>query len=118
MLRGELHNRGSAGRCEACGEIFPCATALAILAVVIAGLAVRAPLARVPENAMKFSVGVMLTSFGIFWGAEGAGARWPGGDAALLAVAPAVLAFSILLVWAFRRTNNAETLELGEGAGA
>ena len=94
------------------------AAALAILAVVIAGLAVRAPLARVPENAMKFSVGVMLTSFGIFWGAEGAGARWPGGDAALLAVAPAVLAFSILLVWAFRRTNNAETLELGEGAGA
>ena len=34
MLRGELHNRGSAGRCEACGEIFPCPTALAILAAV------------------------------------------------------------------------------------
>jgi uncharacterized membrane protein len=94
------------------------AAALAVLAVVTAGLAVRAPLARVPENAMKFSVGVMLTSFGIFWGAEGAGASWPGGDAALLAVVPTVLAFSILLVWAFRRTNDAETLELEEGAGA
>src|SRR5207253_9297625 len=38
------------------------------------GVAVRAPLARVPENAMKFAVGVMLTTFGIFWSAEGAGA--------------------------------------------
>jgi uncharacterized membrane protein len=40
----------------------------------------------VPENAMKFAVGVMLSSFGMFWGAEGAGARWPGGDGALLAI--------------------------------
>ena len=37
---------------------------------------------------MKFAVGVMLTSFGMFWGAEGAGANWPGGDAALLAIIP------------------------------
>jgi uncharacterized membrane protein len=66
------------------------------------GVAVRAPLARVPENAMKFSVGVMLTSFGIFWGAEGAGASWPGGDAALLVVVPTVLGFSLALVRLFR----------------
>ena len=52
----------------------------------------HAPLARVPENAMKFGVGVMLTSFGMFWGAEGAGAHWPGGDAALLAIIPLTLA--------------------------
>ena len=38
----------------------------------------RAPLARVPENSMKFAVGVLLSSFGAFWGAEGAGASWPG----------------------------------------
>ena len=44
-----------------------------------------------PENTMKFAVGVMLTSFGMFWGAEGAGAHWPGGDAALLVVVPSVL---------------------------
>ena len=50
----------------------------AVLVVAIAGIAVRAPLARVPENTMKFAVGIMLTSFGIFWGAEGAGAAWPG----------------------------------------
>jgi uncharacterized membrane protein len=67
------------------------AAALAVLMVVAAGLAARAPLARVPENTMKFAVGVMLSSFGMFWGAEGAGASWPGGDAALLAIIPAML---------------------------
>jgi len=54
-----------------------------VLVVIVAGLAARAPLARVPENAMKFTVGVLLTSFGTFWAAEGAGAAWPGGEAAL-----------------------------------
>lgn len=44
--------------------------ALAVAVVTVAGIAVRAPLARVPENTMKFAVGLMLTSFGIFWGAE------------------------------------------------
>ena len=67
------------------------AAGLAVLLVVLAGVAVRAPLARVPENTMKFAVGVMLTSFGMFWGAEGAGASWPGGEAALLAIVPCVL---------------------------
>jgi len=66
------------------------AAALAITLVVLAGLALRAPLARVPENTMKFAVGVMLTSFGTFWGAEGAGVRWPGNDAALLVLIPVV----------------------------
>jgi len=74
------------------------AAAAAVLLVVAAGILVRAPLDKVPENAMKFGVGVMLTSFGIFWGAEGAGAEWPGGDAALLVVIPAVLIFSLGLV--------------------
>src|SRR5437016_6458197 len=72
--------------------------ALAAVAVVVAvGFAVRAPLARVPENAMKFAVGVMLTSFGVFWSAEGAGAHWPGGDASL----PAVLVFVALVSFGF-----------------
>src|SRR5690348_15263336 len=56
----------------------------AIVVVVGAGVAVRQPLARVPENTMKFAVGALLTSFGMFWGAEGAGAHWPGADAAIL----------------------------------
>jgi len=69
----------------------------ALVLVVAVGAAVRAPLARVPENTMKFAVGVMLTTFGIFWSAEGAGAHWPGSDAAL----PVVLAFVIALSFAF-----------------
>jgi uncharacterized membrane protein len=54
---------------------------------------------------MKFVVGVMLTSFGIFWGAEGAGAAWPGSDAALLAVVPAVAVFALVLVVLLRRAT-------------
>ena len=76
----------------------------AAVVVVLAGIAVQAPLARVPENSMKFIVGVMLTSFGIFWGAEGAGAQWPGADVALLALVPAVAVFALALVAVLRRT--------------
>jgi uncharacterized membrane protein len=72
------------------------AAAAAIVCVTLAGLAARAPLARVPENALKFAVGVMLTSFGSFWGAEGAGASWPGDDAAL----PVLIAFFALVALA------------------
>ena len=82
------------------------AAAVAVLAVVGAGFAVHAPLARVPENTLKFAVGVMLTSFGTFWGAEGAGAHWPGGDAALLVLIPVVLVASLGLVAVFRRRRE------------
>ena len=75
--------------------------AAAVAVVAVTGIAVRAPLAKVPENAMKFAVGIMLTSFGIFWGAEGAGVSWPGQDAALLVVVPVValvsLGYTVLL---------------------
>jgi len=71
------------------------AAAIAAALVAAAGFAARTPLARVPENSMKFAVGVMLSSFGMFWGAEGAGASWPGGDAALLAIVPATLGLSL-----------------------
>src|SRR5436309_4677989 len=79
------------------------AAGVALLVVVAAGFAVHAPLSRVPENTMKFAVGVMLTSFGTFWGAEGAGAHWPAGDAALLAIIPSVLVLSLSLVAVLRR---------------
>ncbi|HEV3382343.1 MAG TPA: hypothetical protein VG142_15370 [Trebonia sp.] len=62
----------------------------AIVVVIVTGIAVKAPLTKVPENWMKFCVGVMLTSFGTFWGAEGAGVKWPGNDAALLVLVPVV----------------------------
>jgi uncharacterized membrane protein len=64
--------------------------AAAVVVVTLTGIAVRAPLAKVPENWMKFAVGIMLTSFGTFWGAEGAGVAWPGNDAALLLLVPVV----------------------------
>jgi uncharacterized membrane protein len=73
------------------------AAGLAVLLVIAVGAAARAPLAKVPENTMKFAVGVMLSSFGMFWGAEGAGANWPGGDAALLAIVPGVLLAGIVM---------------------
>src|SRR5437764_18214 len=79
------------------------AAAVTIGLVALGGAAARAPLARVPENAMKFAVGVMLTSFGTFWGAEGAGASWPGGDAALLAIIPATALLGALIVGLLRR---------------
>lgn len=75
----------------------------AVLVVTVAGVAVRVPLARVPENTLKLVVGVMLTSFGVFWGAEGAGAVWPGADAALLVVVPAVALFALAMVASLRR---------------
>jgi uncharacterized membrane protein len=76
---------------------------VAIVLVAVVGITVRAPLARVPENSMKFAVGIMLTSFGIFWAAEGAGAHWPGSDAALIGVICFVSASSALLVTLLRR---------------
>jgi MYXO-CTERM domain-containing protein len=66
---------------------------IALVLVATLGVLVRAPLSRVPENTMKFAVGVMLTTFGIFWATEGVGAHWPGDDASL----PGVLAFVVLL---------------------
>jgi uncharacterized membrane protein len=68
------------------------AAAAAVLVVAGAGVAARAPLARVPENTLKFLVGAMLGSFGIFWSVEGAGASWPGDELALLVIIPTMLA--------------------------
>jgi uncharacterized membrane protein len=79
------------------------AAAAAVLLVLAAGIAVRAPLARVPENTLKFAVGVMLTTYGLFWAGEGLGISWPGGDAMLLVIALAVLAASLLTVRSLRQ---------------
>jgi uncharacterized membrane protein len=82
------------------------AAAAAVLVVCAVGVALRAPLARVPENSLKFVVGVMLTSFGVFWGGAGVHADWPGGDAALLVIIPAVAVFAVGTVAALRRFLN------------
>jgi uncharacterized membrane protein len=66
--------------------------AAAAVVVLIAGLLAHRPLSRVPENTMKFAVGIMLTTFGMFWAGEGIGVRWPGGDASIIGL----LAFTLL----------------------
>jgi uncharacterized membrane protein len=77
--------------------------AAAALLVIVAGVVVRGPLSRVPENTLAFAVGVMLTTFGIFWGAEGVGVSWPGDDASLPGVLAFVVVFSFGFVAALRR---------------
>ena len=90
----------------------------AVFLVTAIGAALRAPLARVPENALKFVVGAMLTSFGVFWGGEGVHAHWPGGDAALLVIIPAFALFAIGTVWSLRRylSDPAATTEAAVNA--
>ena len=96
----------------------PLAAAAAVTAVgivVVVGIVVRGPLERVPENTIKFTVGLLLTSFGVFWGGEGAGVGWPGSDAAILAI----LAFLALLSFALVRQLRRQRLAaLPAGAGA
>jgi uncharacterized membrane protein len=73
----------------------------------------RAPLTRVPENIVKFVVGVLLTAFGLFWSAEGAGAHWPAGDATLLVIIPAVAVYAVILVALFRRRSTVGVARVG-----
>jgi len=78
------------------------AAGAAVLVIAALGFAVRGPLSRIPENSLKFIVGALLTTFGIFWSAEGAGVVWPGSDLALIAVAAFVVALSAACVAVLR----------------
>jgi uncharacterized membrane protein len=71
--------------------------------IVGVGVAVRAPLARIPENMLKYAVGLLLTTFGTFWGAEGAGAKWPASDASILALLAILLVLSLGVVKLLKR---------------
>ena len=88
------------------------AAVAAFVAVALAGLLVRAPLARVPENRIKLGVGLLLTTFGIFWAAEGAGVSWPGGELALLGLLAALGAYSFALVRRLRARRTARLVEV------
>src|SRR6195256_3665411 len=81
----------SAGALGACGV------------VAIAGFVLHRPLARVPENALKFAVGVMLSAFGVFWTGEGLGVAWPGADLAIVGFAALFLLVAALAAVAVRR---------------
>jgi uncharacterized membrane protein len=71
--------------------------------VLVAAMSLRAPLTRVPENSLKFAVGVLLTAFGTFWIGEGAGFSWPGGDASIIWIAALYLCSALLSAQAIRR---------------
>ena len=79
----------------------------ACLLVVAIGFVLHRPLARVPENTLKFVVGVMLSAFGVFWTGEGLGVVWPGEDLAIVAFAVLFLVIALLAVTLARRQNAA-----------
>src|SRR4051794_27761665 len=82
------------------------AATAAFVVVAAVGVAARAPLSRVPENGLKLTVGLLLTTFGTFWGAEGAHVTWPGDDAALLGLLPF---FGLTAVVAVRALSRRRT---------
>jgi uncharacterized membrane protein len=88
------------------GHGFPAAIAGGVVAAVVvaaAGVAVRRPLARVPENTLKYAVGVILTSLGTFWAAEGMGATWPLDFVSILGLVAVYFVASRLAIALIRR---------------
>jgi uncharacterized membrane protein len=70
----------------------------ALFVVVLLGVVLHRPLARIPENALKFAVGVLLCAFGVFWVGEGIGVAWPASDWSILALIAGFLAVALLSV--------------------
>jgi uncharacterized membrane protein len=83
------------------------AAGAALVIVVVLGVVVHGPLSRVPENALKFGVGLMLIAYGTFWGGESAGVDWPGEDLAILGLVAFYGLVSWLLVVLVRRRQLA-----------
>jgi uncharacterized membrane protein len=106
---GSAHTNGVGLAAAAAGAAF--------VVVIGVGVLVRAPLSRVPENTLKFAVGLLLTTFGTFWGAEGAGASWPGSDVALLGILGFYVLVSFVGVRILRRERS-QSLTLAEPRGA
>jgi uncharacterized membrane protein len=79
----------------------------ACVAVAIAAALLNKPLSRVPENALKFVVGIMVSAFGLFWFGEGIGLHWPHGDLAILALMALLAAASLVGVRVARRLELA-----------
>jgi Ca2+/H+ antiporter, TMEM165/GDT1 family len=82
----------------------------ACVLVAAAGLLVHRPLARVPENTLKFAVGVMLSAFGVFWTGEGLGVAWPGADLAIVGFDALFLALGLTAAAILRRPRTEEAL--------
>ncbi|MEA2673981.1 MAG: hypothetical protein QOI92_1173 [Chloroflexota bacterium] len=103
------------------GQLAPAAAGAAVAGVLVllVGIAVHRPLTRVPENGLKFVVGLMLTTFGTFWAGEGIGIDWPVGDATLVALFAVFAAASLAGVWwvgrQLARVATAGPRAMGEG---
>jgi Ca2+/H+ antiporter, TMEM165/GDT1 family len=82
-------------------------SAVAVIAVLAIGFAVHRPLARLPESHLKYAVGLVLSSFGVFFLGEGLGVQWPGGDVALLYIVAALLLVSQAQVVSLARPREA-----------
>ncbi|HER26120.1 MAG TPA: hypothetical protein ENI69_03325 [Rhodospirillales bacterium] len=80
----------------------------ALLLVIVVGIAVHRPLARVPENTLKLTVGVLLSAFGVFWIGEGAGLPWPGEDLAIIGLIGGFLITALLAIQIARRSTVLE----------
>jgi uncharacterized membrane protein len=89
----------------------------ALLLVVVVGVLIHQPLSRVPENTMKFAVGVLLATFGLFWSAEGVGMAWPGAEGALFGILGVLTLVSLSLVAALRRRHARHALRAASAAG-
>jgi uncharacterized membrane protein len=87
----------------------------ALVLVILMGLLIRRPLTRVPENSLKFVVGWLLVTFGVFWAGEGLGFEWPGADWFLFALGAVLLAECLLLVGVLKRKAARGKAEPAEG---
>ncbi len=90
---------------------------MALLLVVIVGVLVHQPLSRVPENTLKFAVGLLLTTFGLFWSVEGTGLAWPEGDVALLGILVSLTLVALGIVAVLRQRHARHTL-IADSLGA
>jgi len=91
---------------------------IALVVVGAGGALVHRPLSQVPENTLKFAVGLMLSTFGIFWSAEGTGVEWPGQDIAILGILAFLTLVSLGFVVALRRRHERQAPTAAGVAGA
>ncbi len=102
------------------GQLLPAAAGalVACLSVALIGVVVHRPLSRVPENGLKFVVGIMLITFGTFWAGEGIGIDWPTGDLTILMLVVAYASAGLVAIWLSRAMLETRRRRRGGAAAA
>jgi uncharacterized membrane protein len=97
------------------GDFTPAVLGAIAAAVVVITLAaaVHAPLSRVPENTLKFVVGIMLCGFGTFWSGEGVGLQWPGEDLSILGLIGFYAVIAGIIIYLLRQRSAAGMQKVG-----